>query len=151
MRSWLQQNYNGSKEAAIWTDLWTAATAVDYRLAPYGNNMSEINMLLASDDSLKLSLRRLASWVYLRRTGDQQGALHMLAVRPPGAQADVAPSWLIEESTLHSKMEFQRNERVTKTSRGRGKGDGQQGDGAGDQGGGGKDRGRGRGRGRGRT
>ena len=43
----------------------------------------------------------------------------MLAVSAPGTHSDVAPSWMLEEATSHSKMEYQRGERVHKTSAGR--------------------------------
>ena len=33
VRDWLSLNFVGSKLSAQWTDLWTAAVAVDYRLA----------------------------------------------------------------------------------------------------------------------
>jgi len=38
----------------------------------------------------------------------------MLGVRPPGVQTDVAPVWLVDNVTQHSKAEFQRADRVAK-------------------------------------
>ena len=160
MRTWLQQNYTGSKEAAVFTDLWGAACAVGYRLAREGNDEGRRNMALATDDALEIHLRRLAAWQYERRTGDRQGAVHMLAVRPPGMSADVAPSWMVEDATAHSKMEYQRGERVRTEERRRDQGDygggrgayQRPGKGGGDAGGRGKGDGpKGRGRGRGRA
>ena len=46
----------------------------------------------------------------------------MLAVIAPGTYSNVAPTWMIEEATAHSKMEHQRSERVHKSSSGRGSG-----------------------------
>ena len=59
----------------------------------------------------------------------------MQGVAPPGASVDIAPAWLVSESTLHSKYEHQRDERVAaarqrnwnkdkdKGKKGKGKGD----------------------------
>ena len=76
---------------------------------------------LATDDQLEMKLRRLASYVYGNRTGDKIGAASMLAVQPPGAGLDLAPTWLVAEATQHSKNEHQREERVHKAP-GRGRG-----------------------------
>ena len=46
-----------------------------------------------------------------RRTGDADAANHMLAVRAPGGDIDIAPSWLVSSGTVHSKAEYQRKER----------------------------------------
>ena len=102
---------------------------------------------LASDDGLELALRRLSSFIYEKRTGDKSGAVHMLGVAPPGAEADVAPTWMVEGASTHSKAEYQRDQRVkwseshssSSTSKGKGKGK--------DKGGGRGKGGRGRGRG----
>ena len=56
----------------------------------------------------------------------------MLAVRPPGMQTDVAPTWMVDTATAHSKAEYQRGERVTKSQhdvrqRGKGRGKGKKG------------------------
>ena len=36
----------------------------------------------------------------------------MLAQQAPGMQSDVAPSWMVSDAPIHSKIEHQRNERV---------------------------------------
>ena len=77
-----------------------------------------------------MSLRRLASYVYGTRTGDWGGANYMLAVKPPGADVDIAPDWLTSDATTWSKSEHQRNERVkvaNKHGDGKGKGKGKKG------------------------
>ena len=112
MRSWLTANFGGNREGQQFIDLWTSASAVGFRLAPLEGNLPAANTALATDDSMELNLRRLAAFICLRRTGDAAGSMHMLAVKPPGAGADVAPTWLVEESTTHSKMEHQRGERI---------------------------------------
>ncbi|CAK0884075.1 unnamed protein product [Prorocentrum cordatum] len=101
-RDWLSQEVTGQRHTAVWTDLWTR---------------SELLTRLASDDALELHLRRLASYVYEMRTKDKVGAAAMLAVRPPGSAADLAPTWLVTEATTHSKAEHQRDERVHAASK----------------------------------
>jgi hypothetical protein len=76
-----------------------------------------------------MHLRRLASFVYERRTRDKTGAAHMLAITPPGLETDVAPTWLVSTATAHSKNEHMRDERVKVSEKksghdGGGKGDG---------------------------
>ncbi|CAK0851604.1 unnamed protein product, partial [Prorocentrum cordatum] len=110
-RDWLSQEVTGQRHTAVWTDLWTAATNVDYLLGGCATQ-SELLTRLASDDALELHLRRLASYVYEMRTKDKVGGAAMLAVRPPGSAADLAPTWLVTEATTHSQAEHQRDERV---------------------------------------
>ena len=94
-------------------------TAVDLRLqqSEEAAGWAGVNEVLATDDLVEIHLRRLSSFVYGSRTGDWSGANYMLAVQPPGSEMDIAPSWLVTDATAHSKSEFQRSERVTKTSR----------------------------------
>ena len=108
MRDWLQLNYNGSRESPTWVDLWTTGTAVDYAIARARSD-DEVMRLLATDEFLEMSLRRLSAFVYERRSGDKVGAAHMLAVVPPGTSTDVAPSWLVSEATAHSQSEYKRS------------------------------------------
>ena len=75
--------------------------------------------LLNTDDTIELQFRRLASYVYTERTGDVAGGNRMLGQPAPGTRANVAPSWLVDEVTSHSKAEYQRSERAN-TSRYRG-------------------------------
>jgi hypothetical protein len=65
----------------------------------------------------------------------------MSGLSPPGAGVDIGPTWLIEESTMHSKAEHQRSERVGAQKRRDHKGD-RKGDGKND-----KPKGRGKGSG----
>ena len=75
----------------------------------------EISML-NTDDVLEMSLRRLAAYVFQERTGDKTGADRMLAMLPPGTMADVAPDWMVESATAHSKTEAKRAQWVNKPS-----------------------------------
>ena len=67
--------------------------------------------LLATDDSIETILRALAAFVHHRRTGDAETSNHMLAIRAPGAMVDIAPTWLVTEASVHSKLEYQRRDR----------------------------------------
>ena len=132
MREWLSQRYKGdrSPKNAEWTDLWNAACEIDFALI---RNRGNEAAMLASDDGLEIKLRRLASYAHMVRTGDLQCATMFLAIQPPGAETDVAPSWLLDDATLYSKKEHQRSERVAKNkSKGKGKGKGKQGKGKGE-------------------
>ena len=64
--------------------------------------------MLSSDDELELFLWRLGAFVYEKRTRDTRGATHMLAVRPPGVEADIAPTWLVSDATAHAHTEHKR-------------------------------------------
>ena len=118
-REWLNQNFQGAKTSEIWTDLWTAATAVDYRIlqARAEGGPAAVAQVLNRDDSIELSLRRLASHIYLTRTRDRVGATQMLGVAPPGAGGDIAPTWLVSDATLHSRNEYRREEQVAGAAR----------------------------------
>ena len=111
--------------------MWNAASEVDFTLL---RNKGYEAAILASDDGLEMKLRRLASYAHLVRTGDLQSATMFLAIKLPGAETDVAPTWLVNEATLYSKAEHQRGERVRqskpkgkgKKGKGKGKGKGEQ-------------------------
>ena len=125
-RDWLSIRYTGSRTSPVWTDLWTLATGVDFRLRSVADE-SELMAVLGRDDMLELALRRLASYVYESRSGDKVGASHMLGVAPPGGQTDIAPTWLVTAASSHSKLEHQRKERADAEARqrrpkGKGKG-----------------------------
>ena len=122
IREWLDRRFQGPKnnDNPSWVDLWNAASEIDFRLeqAIPGTEM----MVLATDDGLEIKLRRLAAHAHLTRTGDLNSATHLLAIKPPGTNTDVAPSWLLTEATTFSKSEHQRAERVSKPPKGKGKG-----------------------------
>ena len=131
VREWVTQNYQGPRGAnsSVWIDLWTNATQIDYRLAEAerahpGGGVAALH----SDDNLELGLRRIASWIYIARTGDTDGGNSMLAVVPPGTLRDIGPRWLVDEASAHTTKEHKRAEAVHATARRR-KGDGKKGDG----------------------
>ncbi len=98
------------------------ATAIDFKLRTCQSD-EELMRTLGTDDMLELSLRRLASFVYEVRSGDKAGAAHMLGVAPPGGQTDIAPTWLVQSASSHSKLEHQRRERAEAELRSRRKAD----------------------------
>ena len=113
-RDWLNQFYTGNRKTATWTDLWNAATTVDFRVEQcrqFGGQPA-IDEMLATDDLVELYLRRLAAFVYGTRTSDWSGANYILAVKAPGSEVDVAPTWLVSDATAFSKAEYQREDRV---------------------------------------
>ena len=78
---------------------------------------------LAISDAMETGLRRLAAYVHEARTGDREAARSMLAIRPPGAARDLAPTWFLKDANEYAKTEAKTRERV---GRGRGRGrDGQ--------------------------
>ena len=117
--------------------MWDRAAQIDFMAAQFEDDESLL-AYLATDDVMEMNLRRLASKKYLTRTGDKAGAQHMLAQQAPGMQSDVAPSWMVSDATIHSKMEHQRTERVNQARKsdgdGKGKHPGGKGDGKGKKG-----------------
>ena len=147
--------------AGAWNELWLLASQVDYLLAACTSE-AEILAALNSSDQAELALRRIASWQYVQRTGDQSGGDRILGSVAPGRLVDVAPAWMITDATLHSKMEHQRASRVREQQGGGGQLNQRQnrpppttpaaaGESRGSGRGGGGTGGRGRGRGRGRN
>ena len=92
---------------------FASATIIDFELKDC-TSTEALSHSLATSDTLEVELRKLGAWIYERRTGDKAGALRILAVRAPGPQTDVIPKWLLEETTLHAKNEFQCAERASK-------------------------------------
>ena len=128
------------RSSQVFTDLFTAASGVDFTLAKQKTE-EDILATLSSDDLIEMSLRRIAAYLHQKRTGDTSSANHMLAVKPPGLMTDVAPTWLVTEASAHSKQEYQQQERGRK-------GGGKQQQYSGGGGGGGGNPGGGRGGGR---
>lgn len=95
------------KQSPTYQDLFTKATIIDYELADCRSD-SSIMHKLATSDMLEIQLRKLGSFVYLRRTTDGAGAQRMLGVRAPGVNADIAPKWMLDDANAFSKVEFQR-------------------------------------------
>ena len=101
------------RSSQVFTELFTAASGVDFTLA---NQKTEEDILasLSSDDLIEMSLRKIAAYLHQKRTGDTSSADYMLAVKPPGLMTDIAPTWLAAGASAHSKQEFQQQERGRK-------------------------------------
>ena len=112
VRDWLLANFGGDKSSHVWKDLWTLAQQADFQIAAANGQggYAGVMQLLSSSDSLELALRRLASYKHQERTGDIRAAAHIQGTQPPGCKADIAPTWLVTESTSLSKNELQRDE-----------------------------------------
>ena len=133
VRAWLSSNFQGYRGPGSqqWLDLWVLATQIDMTLATCKSDQ-EILFRLSTDDVLESSLRHISAHLYEWRTRDHAGASHMRAFATPGSACDLAPPWLIDDSTSYSKQETQRAVRlfaeVKKRNKDRGaKGDGKKG------------------------
>ena len=91
--------------------MWATATSVDFALGECTDDVC-LYANLNSDDQVEVALRHLSAYVYESRTRDSVGAARLRAVLAPGSGVDIAPNWLISEATTHSKMEYQREERI---------------------------------------
>ena len=118
-REWIAREFEHQKGSDLYADFWHLATEVDFMLDRCLSEQEKL-ALLASEDTLELKLRRLASKVHEMRTGDKDAALHMLAITVPGRKRDVAPGWMIADAQTHSKNFHQQHERVTKRGGGGG-------------------------------
>ena len=127
IRHWLQENHVGSRTTAQWAELRHTATAADFAFSEAKTD-SQKYVVLGTSDQLELALRHLAAHTYEARTKDSVGAARIRATAAPGSGLDTAPEWLMADATTHSKMEYQRSERVNaewrrRNPKGKGKGD----------------------------
>ena len=120
VREWTERNFGSMKNTEMWVDLWNMALQIDHAVADFTND-PDLLAFLGTSDTAEIILRRLASFKYRQRTGDKVGAQQMLAVHAPGSSAEIAPSWMVQEAPLYSKVEWQRADRVSKSGRGRGR------------------------------
>ncbi len=74
IRDWLHRHYSGAKDDnnPKRTDLWNAATEIDFAVARC-SSAAELNQLLVSNDRIEIKLRRMAVEEYRERTGDPVG------------------------------------------------------------------------------
>ena len=81
-------------------DIWTMATAIDFRLAETAQRGGETSVISCpyTADTLELGLRRLRSQVCYERTGDQKGADRISGLNPLGSGMDSDPTWLIKDA-----------------------------------------------------
>ena len=141
-REWVSREFAQMVNTDSYTEFWHLATEVDFSLDRCPSEEGKLS-LLASDDTLEIQLRRLASKVHEMRTGDKDAALHMLAISLPGKKRDLASAWMVQDAQVHSKQNHQQYERVRKSvSRGGGDGASTRGKGTPHDKGGGKDQGK---------
>ena len=136
-RDWLHLIWTGDRNpVGPFGEWYQICTTLDFELAPLEERDSQLGLrgnlvfaTIASNDRLEADLRRLGGLLHYRNTKDREGALSMMAVRPPGGS--IMPTWLENRANDASRSVDQRNSRVRR-QKGRGAG---------------KGRGRGRGRG----
>ena len=92
-------------------ELFANATVIDSEVSKATNEIERLR-ILNTNDMLEIYLRNFGAYVHHRRTGDADAANHMLAVRAPGGDVDIPPSWLVSSGSVHSKAEHQRKERA---------------------------------------
>jgi hypothetical protein len=112
MRDYVDRMFTSADARASqkFQELFAGATMVDFEVSRAKSETDKLKILNTSD-ALEIYMRQLAAYVHMRRTGDAEAASHMLAVRAPGADTDIAPGWLVQSSSVHSKLEYQSKER----------------------------------------
>ena len=133
-REWLNQMIPLEKRNdSTYIDLFNQASLVDFVIRDAKGSHPKALSLIAKSDTAEVALRRLASYVHARRTGDRDAAISMLAIKPTNLSHDIAPSWLVSEASVFSQSEFKRRERAkahrgggfdrgNRSEKGRGKG-----------------------------
>ena len=112
-RDWINQVIPIEKRGdAQYSELFNLASLVDFKLKMAGGMHSRALAIIAADDTCEIALRRMASFIHLRRTGDKAAAEAMLAVKPSSGYHDVAPLWLVSEASTYSHSEFKRRQRA---------------------------------------
>jgi hypothetical protein len=109
LRNWILDYFpmNARQDNPEFEYLFSAATQADFILAR-AKSETELNKILASDDTVELTLRNFSAFVYFKRTKDKTGANFLKGIRIPGVAMDIGPTWLIEQASVHSKVEHQR-------------------------------------------
>ena len=114
LRDWVTDLFPfEQRNSQVFQAKFTDASLVDFKVAKCKTHQ-ELMQLLATDDSIEIILRGLASFIHHRRTGDADASSNMLAVRAPRSLADIAPSWMLADAATHSTAEHKRKERGSK-------------------------------------
>ena len=125
-REWLNQMIPLDRRGdALYLDLFNQASLVDFAVKDAKGSQAQALVLIARSDTAEVALRRLASYVHEKRTGDRDAAVSMLAIKPTNLSHDIAPAWLVSEAALFAQSEHKRRERA-KAQRGDSKGSGGQ-------------------------
>ncbi|CAE7243914.1 unnamed protein product [Symbiodinium sp. CCMP2592] len=121
-REWLNQMIPLDRRGdALYLDLFNQASLVDFAVKDAKGSQAQALSLIARSDTAEVALRRLASYVHEKRTGDRDAAVSMLAIKPTNLSHDIAPAWLVSEAALFAQSEHKRRERA-KAQRGDAKG-----------------------------
>ena len=126
LRSGLDKQYvfGGPKTASPVRGAAQSCVLVDFKVKDAGSPVQVLSMIEQSD-TCEIALRRLASWIHEKRTGDMDAAQSMLAVKPSSFASDIAPSWLVTEASTYSQSEHKCKERAraqwTESTKGKGK------------------------------
>ena len=112
-RDWINQQFPLEKRSdPIYSELFNLASLVDFRVKEADGSHARALALIACDDTCEVALRRIASYVHMKRTGDRSAAEAMLAIKPTTGNHDVAPAWLVSEAGMYSQSEFKRRQRA---------------------------------------
>ena len=116
MRDWVTDLFPfDQRSTQLFQSKFSEAAMVDFKVAKCRNH-KELMQLLSTDDTVEIILRSLAAYIHHRRTGDTDASANMLAIRAPGAMTDIAPPWMVSDSSQYSKLESQRKDRGRKGS-----------------------------------
>ena len=113
LRQWILEQFPiGQRSGQEFGHLFQSCCQADFLLADCTSE-SQLFERLNSSDQLEIILRDVGAFIYERRTGDRVGGSHMRALRIPGANVDILPTWMIQEGTMHSRVEHNRKEVVS--------------------------------------
>ncbi|CAE7878679.1 unnamed protein product, partial [Symbiodinium necroappetens] len=125
VRDWINSMFSvDQRQHTQYVELFNLASLVDSKVRDAGSPAQVLSMI-GQCDTCEIALRRLASWIHEKRTGDKDAAQSMLAVKPSSFASDIAPSWLVTEASTYSQSEYKRKERAraqwTESTKGKGK------------------------------
>ncbi|CAE7400933.1 unnamed protein product, partial [Symbiodinium sp. CCMP2456] len=108
VRDWINSMFSvDQRQHPQYVELFNLASLVDFKVKDAGSPAQVLSMI-GQCDTCEIALRRLASWIHEKRTGDKDAAQSMLAVKPSSFASDIAPSWLVTEASTYSQSEYKR-------------------------------------------
>jgi hypothetical protein len=114
MRQWTTAKFSSHADYDKW---WSIASVIDFELENSAN-AAEVDQKLATSNTIEIAMRDLMSAAHLQKTGNANAANAMKAVKAPGAKADIAPQWLVDDVTTTDKVDYQRAQRTASSSYG---------------------------------
>ena len=116
LRQWILEQYPiHQRSGSEFGHLFQSCCQSDFLLAGAWTE-ADLSALLDGSDQLEILLRDMGAFIQFiqeRLTGDRVGGARMRVLNVPGPNADILPDWTINEGTLQSKVEHQRQERST--------------------------------------